>query len=225
VAILIFSKTTDYRHESLPVAIAAVSELARAQWLAVEATEDAAVFSTATLSRFRGVVWLSTSGQVLGAEQRSAFQSFIESGGAYVGIHAASATESDWPWYVWLVGARFTGHPELQPARLRVEDRNHPATAHLPDPWLRADEWYEFDRNPRERVRVLVSVEESSYRGGGMGGDHPLVWCHEQAGGRAFYTALGHKSEYYTEPLLLAHLLGGLRMAAGVARFNCGRED
>jgi uncharacterized protein len=214
MSILIFTKTTDYRHDSLPVAIAAVSELARAQGLAVEASEDARLFTPEALQRFRAVVWLSSSGQVLDTEQRRAFQGFIGAGGAYVGIHAASATELDWPWYVGLVGAKFTGHPELQPARLLVEDRTHPATRHLPAHWQRSDEWYEFDRNPRAHVRVLISVEESSYLGGGMG-DHPLAWCHQAAGGRAFYTALGHSAEHYADAAFRQHLSGGLAWALG----------
>jgi uncharacterized protein len=92
---------------------------------------------------------------------------------------------------------------------LIVEDRDHPATAHLEREWLRSDEWYEFDSNPRPRVRVLVSVDESSYQGGTMG-DHPLVWCQETGASRSFYTALGHDAAHYREPALRRHLAGAL---------------
>jgi type 1 glutamine amidotransferase len=208
--LLIFTKTTGYRHDSIPAGALALRELSRALGIEAEATEDAACFEPQRLARFGAVAWLSTSGNVLGLEQRRAFQAFVQGGGGYLGIHAASASEDDWPWYAELVGARFTHHPEPQPARLIVEDREHPATAHLGPEWVRSDEWYEFDDNPRPRVRVLISVDESSYRGGTMG-DHPLVWCRKLGAGRSFYTALGHDAAHYQEPALRAHLAGALR--------------
>lgn len=213
MGVLIFSKTQGYRHESIPAGVAAVTRLARAYGLAVEATEDATRFSPEVLGQLQAVVWLSTIGSVLSAQQRHAFEQFVRAGGAYVGIHAASACEQDWPWYGELVGARFTQHPEFQPARVIVEERTHPATRHLGAVWLRSDEWYDFDRNPRADVRVLLSVDESSYDGGGMGRDHPLAWCHERSGGRSFYTALGHASADYEDPAFLSHLAGGLGWA------------
>lgn len=212
--VLIFTKATGYRHESTPEAAAALRELIERDGLQAEVDEDARSFTRESLARFDAVIWLSTSGNVLDSDQRAAFRSFVTGGGHYVGIHAASATESDWPWYTELVGARFTGHPELQPARLLVEDREHPATAHLGAEWYREDEWYEFDRNPRARVRVLISADESSYRGGGMG-DHPLVWCQQLGTSRSFYSALGHSAAHFREPMFQKHLLGGIRWVIG----------
>jgi type 1 glutamine amidotransferase len=215
--ILIFSKTSGYRHDSIPEAVAAVLGLARRAGIDAELDESAAFFSQEQLARFQAVVWLSTSGSVLDAEQRLAFQDFVARGGNYLGIHSASATEEDWPWYTRLVGARFVGHPELQPARLIVEDQQHPATAHLSGVWHRRDEWYEFDRNPRAHTRVLISVDEASYEGGEMG-DHPLVWCQQLGSARSFYTALGHSAEDYRDPAFIQHLSGGLHWALGLAQ-------
>jgi type 1 glutamine amidotransferase len=214
MALLIFTKTCGYRHDSIPAGVEALRELSRGLGIEAEATEDATCFEPQRLARFRAVAWLSTSGNLLDAGQRRAFEAFVRGGGGYLGIHAASSSENDWPWYAELVGARFTGHPEAQPARLIVEDREHPATAHLGRDWVRSDEWYEFDENPRARVRVLISVDESSYRGGTMG-DHPLVWCQELDAGRSFYTALGHDAAHYREPALREHLAGGLRWVLG----------
>jgi type 1 glutamine amidotransferase len=95
-----------------------------------------------------------------------------------------------------------------------VTGPDHPSTGHLPPVWERTDEWYDFRTNPRDTVTVLLTVDESSYEGGGMGDDHPLAWCHANCGGRSFYTALGHTEESYAEPAMLAHLLGGIRYAA-----------
>lgn len=214
MALLIFSKTTDYRHESIAAGVEALRAIAREHGMEAIATEDASVFCERVLDRVRATVWLSTSGDVLAPEERAHFRTFIERGGAYVGVHAASATELDWPFYTALVGARFVGHPEPQQARLRIEDHAHPATAHLGAEWIRHDEWYEFDRNPRRDVRVLVSVDESSYSGGRMG-DHPLAWCHELGQARAFYTALGHSAADYADPTFYAHLSGAVSWALG----------
>jgi type 1 glutamine amidotransferase len=212
--LLIFTKTTGYRHPSIPEGVAALRELAQRDGMQAEVDDTAECFTRTSLARFGAVIWLSTSGTVLDASQRAAFQSFVAGGGHYVGIHAASAAEGDWPWYTELVGAKFVGHPELQSARLIVEDGQHPATAHLNGEWYRQDEWYEFDRNPRSRARVLISVDESSYRGGGMG-DHPLVWCQELGSARSFYTALGHSADDFRDAAFLQHLAGGIRWAVG----------
>jgi type 1 glutamine amidotransferase len=212
VALLIFSKTADYRHDNIPAATAALARVARELGHPADVTEDAQRFSAKSLQAFSAVIWLNTSGDVLEAAQRDAFAEFVRAGGGYVGVHSASASEPSWPFYAQLVGARFTGHPTLQGARLLVEDRQHPATRHLEREWLRRDEWYEFDRNPRQHVRVLVSVDEASYQGGQMG-DHPLVWCHEVGAGRVFYTALGHSAEDYSDPDFVQHLRGGIEWA------------
>ena len=156
---LIFSKTTGYRHASIPAGVEALRELSRELGVEAEASEDSACFEPQRLAGFRAVIWLSTSGNVLSAEQRDAFQAFVCAGGGYLGIHAASASEDDWPWYAELVGARFTRHPEPQPARLMVEDREHPATAHLRPQWTRTDEWYSFRTNPRATAHVLASLD------------------------------------------------------------------
>lgn len=236
---LVFSKTAAFRHDSIPAGIAAIRQLGASNHFTVDATEDAAAFTDANLARYDVVVWLSTTGDVLNDAQQAAFERYIRAGGGYAGIHAASDTEYDWPWYGGLVGAYFRDHPgsvnpQFQVATVKVLGRDTAATRALPRRWEREDEWYNFRTNPRDTVRVLAEVDERTYDprgysvpGGspGMGRHHPISWCQPYDGGRAFYTAMGHKAEYYSDPLLLAHLLGGIQMAAGVARFHCGRQD
>ena len=215
--ILVYTRTAGYRHESIPAGVAALTGLGAEHGFAVAHTEDPGVFDPDSLRRFAAIAFLSTSGDVFDDDrQRRAFEGFVTGGGGFVGIHCAAGTEYGWPFYGDLVGAWFDRHPEVQPGLVRVEDPEHPATAHLPAAWERVDEWYDFRGNPRDRVHVLLSADEASYRGGGMGADHPLAWCHEHGGGRAFYTALGHTIEGYDEPAFREHLLGGLRWAAGL---------
>ncbi|MEU8978157.1 ThuA domain-containing protein [Streptomyces sp. NPDC048309] len=209
--VLVHTRTTGYRHDSIPDAVAAVRTLGDFE---VDATEDPAALE-AGLEAYAAVVFLSTSGEVLTARGRERLAAYVEGGGGFVGVHAAACTEYDWPYYGELLGARFDRHPEYQPGSAVVEDRGHPATRHLPPVWEFTDEWYDFRASPRGSVRVLVSADESSYQGGGMGEDHPLVWCREQGAGRVFYTALGHASQAYEDPDFRAHLLGGITWAAG----------
>lgn len=214
-SVLVFSKTAGYRHGNIPKGIAAIRKLGRENGFSVAATEDASFFTPGNLSGFGAVVFLNTSGKVLEGPQEEAFQSFIRSGGAFVGVHAACDTLYETSWYGELVGAYFASHPIVQPGKVRVTDFDHPSTRHLPAEWKRWDEWYDFRENPRGKVRVLAVLDESSYFGGKMGEDHPIVWCHEYEGARSFYTGLGHTRRGFADPRYLQHLLGGILYALG----------
>jgi cytochrome c len=212
--ILVFSKTEGYRHASIPTGVAALRKLCRENGMLMDSTEDAAAFTEKNLRRYDAVVFLSTTGDVLNPTQEAEFERYIQAGGGFVGIHAASDTEYGWTWFGGLVGGYFDSHPEIQNARLTVERHDHPATKHLGKEWNRRDEWYNFkDMNPK--VEVLLKIDESSYKNGKMGADHPMSWFHEYDGGRAFYTALGHTEESFSEPDFLKHILGGLKYAIG----------
>lgn len=220
---LVFSRTAGFRHGSIPAGIEAITQLGAANDFTVTATEDASVFSDEGLADYEVVVFLSTTGDVLDEQQQAAFERYIQAGGGYAGIHAASDTEYEWPWYGELVGAYFNSHPQNQNATVKVEDHAHGSTAHLPDRWDRHDEWYNFRTNPRDEVHVLASLDESSYDAGtgAMGADHPIAWCQAYDGGRSWYTGGGHTDASYTEPEFVEHLLGGLQTAAGVVDSDC----
>ncbi len=213
--VLVFSKTAGFRHGSIPVGIATMRELGREHGFRVQATEDSAWFEPEKLARFDAVVFLNTTGDVLDDEQQRTFEAFIRAGKGYVGVHSAADTEYDWPWYGKLCGAWFKTHPRIQPADINVENRTFPATSFLPEVWKRTDEWYVYRESPRPNVKVLLSLDESSYEGGGMNGDHPIAWYQEFDGGRSFYTGGGHTDESYKEPLFRKHLAEAVMWAAG----------
>lgn len=218
-SVLVFTRTTGYRHDSIPAGVDAIRRLGEANGFAVQQTEDPASFADAALAEHQVVVWLSTTADVLSEEQQAAFERYIGAGNGWVGVHAAADTEYDWPWYGGLLGgAWFLSHPVIQTAALEVEAAEHPSTLHLPTRFEMEDEWYNFQANPRPEVSVLLRLDESSYQvgEGAMGADHPIAWYHEYAGGRAWYTGLGHRAELYSDPRFVEHLLGGIRWAAGV---------
>jgi type 1 glutamine amidotransferase len=215
--VLLFSRTAGFRHDSIPAAIQALTELQDSGGFVVEATEDPTQFTADNLARFRVVVFLLTTGDVLDDDQQAAFEAWIAAGGGYLGVHSAADTEYAWPFYGALVGAYFKAHPAVQAASVDVAAADHPAMAGLTSPWMRTDEWYDFQTNPRDAVTVLATVDEVSYTGGTMGPDHPIVWVHATSGGgRALYTAMGHTQQSYADPAFRQHLTGALRWVAGV---------
>jgi cytochrome c len=220
-SILVFSKTTGYRHDSIPDGIAAIRALGAEHGFLVDASEDAGRFTDAGLAPYQAVVFLSTTGDILDVDQKAVFERYIRSGHGFVGIHSASDTEYHWPWYGRLVGAYFKSHPAIQPATVRITDPEHASTVGLAQNWQRTDEWYNFRSNPRDTAHVLATIDESTYTGGTMGADHPIAWCQTIDVGRSWYTAMGHTKESYAEPLFRRHLLGGIESAAGVAG-DCG---
>ncbi|MER6429523.1 ThuA domain-containing protein [Streptomyces sp900105245] len=223
--VLVFSKTAGFRHDSIPEGVEAVRQLGRANGFTVDTTEDAGAFTGRNLSRYDAVVFMSTTGDVLDAAQQDAFEGYIRHGGGYVGVHAAADTEYDWAFYGGLAGAWFQNHPAIQPATVNVEDRAHPATSHLGRTWERTDEWYNYRSDPRDRAHVLASLDETSYTGGTMNGDHPIAWCQDYQGGRAFYTGGGHTKESYADPAFRQHLLGGIRWVIGDTQADCRPEN
>ena len=176
----------------------------------MDTTENADYFEEATLQQYAAVIFLNTTGDVLDYPQQASFERYIQAGGGFVGVHAATDTEYDWKWYNDLVGAYFKGHPKIQTATLNCINQTHPSTSFLEETWVKKDEWYNF-KNINPDVNVLLTIDETSYEGGTNGASHPMAWYHDYDGGRAFYTGLGHTEETYQEPLFLQHLLGGIQ--------------
>lgn len=213
--VLIFSKTNGYRHQSIEVGIAAIKKLGAENNFDVDATEDSLYLTDANFKKYKTIIFLSTTGTILGKDQELALQQFIHNGGGLVGIHAATDCEYQWDWYVKMIGGNFLSHPQQQEAKLIIVDNTHPSTKHLPATWQRKDEWYNF-KNLNPDVTVLIKIDETSYTGGKNGDNHPMAWYHSYEGGKIFYTELGHTNESYEDPLYLQHVLGGIQYTMGV---------
>ncbi len=223
--VLVFHKIDPIKgffHNSIPDGLTALEALGLEHGFTVASTNDSRIFNDADLAQFSAVVFFQTHQEVMNLDEQAAFERYIHNGNGFVGIHLASGTEYNWPWYGGLVGARFNFHPEIQQATVNIEDPDHPSTMNLPDPWIRTDEWYNFFDGPdRSQVHVLATVDEDSYAGGTHGTDHPISWCQAYDGGRSWYTAMGHLPEHYVDPLFLDHLLGGILFAAGIVGADC----
>ena len=211
--VLVFSKTKGYRHEAIGVGKTTLIELGKQNGFEVDTTENAAYFNEDSLKRYRAVIFLNTTMDVLDAVQQVDFKRFIESGGGFMGIHAAADTEYEWPWYGDLLGAYFKSHPKTQEAKF-VKAQDSELVKNLPDEWIRTDELYNYKRISKD-INVLYKLDETSYEGGENGDYHPIAWYHEFQGGRSFYTGMGHTPESYADSLFRDHLLQGIRYVTG----------
>ena len=173
-----------------------------------DSTTDWQQMNDAYLKAYQVVVWLNDSPSK--AEQRSAFQRYMENGGAWLGFHVSGYNDKDtnWPWFVdFLGGAVFHSNswPPL-PAKLNIDDRSHPVAKGMPDSYESpANEWYVWKPSPRlnKDVRVLVTFDPSNYPIGLKdvltGGDLPVVWTNTKY--KMLYMNMGHGDKIFTSPV------------------------
>ncbi len=211
-------------HDNIPASIAAIKKLGKENGFEVVASEDPAMFTDENLKQYDALIFSNTNNKAFDTEaQRKALQNYIQSGGGFVGIHSASGSERDWPWFAQMLGGRFLRHPKRQDFDVLVLDKDHPSTAFLPDVWkIEMDEcYYQKHLNPANHVLLaadLTTVEDEKrgeYPDIIFGDQFPLAWYHEFEGGRQWYTALGHRIEHYSDPTFMRHILGGIRWAVG----------
>jgi uncharacterized protein len=222
--ILVYTKNgKGFVHDNIPSSVKAIQKLGVENQFAVDVSEDPAVFTDANLKRYKALVFSNTNNEILDTEeQKTALQKYIRAGGGFVGIHSATGSMRQWPWFWALVGGKFVRHPKMQTFTIYVKDRNDISTAHLGEKFQWTDEFYYVD-NMQRGLHVLlagdlvnlVDPQKDKYPGQAFGDEFPLAWRHEFGGGRSWYTALGHKPEHYSDPLLMKHILGGILWAMG----------
>ena len=205
--VLIFSKTEGFRHNSIEDGIQAIQRIGNEINFKSITSQDSRFFTENDMQEIDLVIFLNTTGDILNMEEQTAFQSYMDNGGNFFGIHAAADTEYDWRWYGDLVGAYFKSHPKVQEAIVNIKMPQHSTLDHLQDDkWKRTDEWYNY-KNIATGLNVLMTLDESSYEGGENGDFHPIAWFQNyRGGGKSIYTGGGHTSESYSEPDFLEHL-------------------
>lgn len=217
--VLVFSKTDGWKHQSISSGIKMFSDLALTEGWNLTATEDANLFTMDFLITFDVVVFLNPTQDVLSEKQQQAFQTFMETGKGFVGIHASADCEYDWDWYGKLNGAYFLTHPPAQEGKVIFENFDHPSMEPFKgmESYTTFDEWYSFKTNPREKVHVLARLDESTITKADNDkwkmGDHPLIWWQEFDGIRSFYSVFGHTHEAFQDPKIQAHYAGAVNWA------------
>ena len=209
--VIVFSKTKGYRHQSIEAGIESIKKLGKENQFLVQTTEDSNELILALINS-KVVIFLNTTGDVLNKEQQVDFEKFIKNGGGFVGVHAATDTEYEWSWYGKMIGAYFESHPKQQQAIIDVVNNKHLSTNFLDKYWTKFDEWYNY-KNINPNLKILLKLDEKSYKGGKNGEIHPITWHQEYEGGKIFYTGLGHTIESYSNSIFVKHLLGGILYA------------
>ena len=213
-----------YVHENIATSVAMIKTLGASHGFSVDATDDPKVFTYDNLRRYKAIVFSNSNNEAFENDaQREAFRKFMESGGGLVGIHIATGSERNWPFFWSVMGGKFLRHPKLQKFTVEVKEPSHPATAALPAKFAWEDECYLFEHmNPTTKVLLATdpaAVEDPKrleQPGELRNNAYALSWYNTLHGGRQFYTALGHKTEHYADPLFQKHVLGGIRWVLGM---------
>ncbi|MHA7130147.1 ThuA domain-containing protein [Algoriphagus namhaensis] len=228
VKVLLFSKSTGFRHESSIAAGKSVFQnLAKERGWFLYDTESAGVFNAAELSQFSAVVFNNSTGRVLTDEQRLLLQEYVESGGKLIGIHGAGDDSHHWDWYEEnLLGAKFSHHPldpQLQTSTLTLNPQADSLLSNnLPERWEHRDEWYVFFDNPAERgfeILYWIDGDQISPSGNllwiknkdfGMGKKHPVAWSKKVGEGVSFYTSMGHDESAWEQVAFIQMLVNAV---------------
>lgn len=218
--VLAFSATEGFRHDSIGEGLDMIQDLAQTYGYGVTASEDASLFTEENLAQYSTVVFVNTTGDILNASQEAAFRAYIEGGGGFVGMHSAADTEHDWDWYTntLLGGAEFEHHGDGIPtARVAIEQMDDPIVSHIGAEWILDDEWYFFLNNPRDSatVDVLGTLDRSSYDSNYPVTDHPIIFKNTVSQGRAFYTAIGHVADNFSDPNMVEMIRQAIEWTSG----------
>lgn len=219
-SILVYTRTGEgYVHDNIQASVEALQKIGREEGYKVSVSDNPAIFTNDSLQQFDCIIFSNTNNETfLTDAQRQSFKNYIQSGGGFMGIHSASTSEREWPWFWRMLGGKFVRHPELQTFTVKVIDQRHPATDFMENIWEWNDECYFLNQlNPDIHILLVADLrsieddQKDNYPGNVFGNYTPLAWCHEFEGGRQFYTALGHKKEHYQNPFFLNHISGGIK--------------
>lgn len=210
-----------YVHDNIALSVELIKKMGAEKGFAVDVSDDPAVFTDSNLKQYAALVFSNSNNQAFSSNtQRDAFKHYIEAGGGFVGLHSASGSERDWPYFWSVLGGKFAAHPRMQPFTVQVADPGFQAVKGLPATFEWTDECYFIDHlNPdihpvlvtdRTKLSYLeaMKIDVSSFQN-----PLPLAWFHEFDGGREFYLALGHNKEDYANPMLYGIIENGILWA------------
>ena len=208
-----------YVHDNIQTSVDAIKEIGAAIGFKVDSSADPKVFHGDNLKQYKVLVFDNSNNEAFENDaQREVFKRFIQAGGGYVGIHVATGSERNWPYYQAVAGGKFVRHPKLQPFTVTVKDASNPATKDLPASFEWEDECY-LHENLNPDIKVLLTTDPAKIVDPGKprypGVAIPLAWYHTYDGGREIFIALGHKKEHYANPIMRKFISGAILWAAG----------
>lgn len=179
------------------------------------------------LARYKAVVFF-TAINPPGVDKEGLIE-WVKGGGAFVGIHSTANTYQNFPPFGEMLGATYDRRPwrtkenPQTTVRIKVNDKNHPATRHLGDSFEIADDIYQFKNFDPEKVQLLLSLAPASLdltnpRMNREDAHLPVSWARSYHQGRVFYTALGDWEATWKNADYRTHLMKGIQWAMHDAR-------
>jgi type 1 glutamine amidotransferase len=227
--LLFVGQSVGYTHDSISQGMATMARIGETSGLFdvtfrtdVESiTKKKLAGNAKNLDYFDALMFYTTGELPLDASQKADLLSFVrEDGKGFLGTHSATDTLYKWPEYGELIGGYFDLHPWHQEVTVRVEDRNFPATRHLPPSFSVTDEIYQFKNWSRDRVKVLMSLDPGSVdltkkEVRRTDQDFAVAWYRQYGKGRVFYCSLGHRTSVWDRPDMQKMWLEAMRWALG----------
>lgn len=207
-----------YVHDNIAASVAAIRKMGVENGFAVDLSDDPVSFTDANLKRYAALVFANSNNEAFATDaQKDAFKHYIQSGGGFVGIHSASGSQRDWPYFWSVLGGKFVVHPRVQSFTVHVVDTAHVATNGVPAEFDWSDEVYFTDHRTPGIHPVLV-IDRKKLQGlDAMKVDVesfpdplPLAWWQQFDGGREFYVALGHNKNDYSNSILYRIISNGI---------------
>ncbi|MFN7919248.1 MAG: ThuA domain-containing protein [Bryobacteraceae bacterium] len=179
------------------------------------------------LDYFDAIVFYTTGELELDAQQKADLLAFVKDDGkAFLGAHSAIDTLYEWPEYGDMTGGYFDMHPWNQfQAPVIVEDRDNPIVRHFPQSFTIMDEIYQAKNFSREKVRVLMSLDENKIDLKNKNvrrtdKDFAVAWIRNYGKGRVFYTTFGHREDAWNRPDVQKMWLEAMKWGLGMSQVD-----
>jgi len=189
-----------------------LNKLAADSSFTIDYIQTSAPINKKFLSQYQLFIQLDFPPYTWGEESMKAFIDYIEKGhGGWIGFHHATLLgEFDgypmWRWYSEFMGGIVWKNyiADFATAKVMVEDPSHPIMKGIPKEFvIEKEEWYTYDKSPRPNVRVIASVDESTYSPDSKikMGDHPVIWSNAKMAARNVYIFMGHSPDLFNNAL------------------------
>jgi type 1 glutamine amidotransferase len=221
--VLVFSLTQGFRHkDAIEIGNPILKRLAEECGYTCTISEDLALLGPDQVKQWQLIIYNNCTSrlQFPEAEKREAFLRRIrEDGAGFMGFHAATDCNYDWPEYGEMINGYFAGHPWNQVVQTRLEDPTHPLLAPFAGNSFEVrDEIYQFRNYKRSNTRVLMSIDNRSvdvYKGGREDRDYAICWIRPYGKGRVYYSAHGHYGQVFEQPSFQQHVKLAMQWGCG----------
>ena len=222
-AVLVYSLTKGFRHkDGIDKGNPILKQIAEGLGYRCVVSEDTAVFAPDKVGQWDLIIFNNCTGRLNPPEEerRKALMDRIKGGAGFMGFHAATDCNYNWPEYGEMINAYFSGHPWNQVVHSRIEDPDHPLMKPFGGkPFVTKDEIYQFVRvYRRSNVRVLMSIDTRSVdasRGGRKDRDYAMCWIRPWGKGRVYYSAHGHYGHVFEDATFQQHVKLSMQWAIG----------